>query len=126
MAADMPPGPGLASFRAMLPSSPVDKSIEYLASLLRRRQIRGPRECALATAWLLRKVVSTTRGTEPGKLIIRVQYVGKKLVDAAPRELTVGNIVRRVLGAIREEEENRDNDPHSPASSDVGSIPPTP
>jgi len=124
MAADLPPPPGLASFRAILPSWPVEKSIEYLISLLRRRQIRGPKQCALATAWLLRKVVSTTKASEPGKLIVRVQDVGKALVDAAPRELTVGNIVRRVLGAIREEEENRDN--ASPGSSDVGSIPPTP
>jgi len=124
MAADLPPPPGLASFRANLPSWPVDKSIEYLVSLLRRRQIRGPKQCALATAWLLRKVVSNTKATEPGKLIVRVQDVGKRLVEAAPRELTVGNIVRRVLGAIREEEENRDI--ASPASSEIGSIPPTP
>jgi len=124
MAAEIPPPPGLVSFRSNLPSWPVEKSIENLISLLRRRQIRGPKQCALATAWLLRKVVSTTRATDPGKLILRVQDVGKRLVEAAPRELTVGNIVRRVLGAIREEEENRDNG--SPGSSDVGSIPPTP
>ncbi|KAK5942215.1 GCD complex subunit gcd7 [Knufia obscura] len=124
MATDLPHPPGLASFRSILPSWPVEKSIEYLISLLRRRQIRGPKQCALATAWLLRKVVSTTRASEPGKLISRVQDVGKKLVEAAPRELAVGNIVRRVLGAIREEEENRENG--SPGSSDVGSIPPTP
>lgn len=124
MAAELPPPPGLVSFRANLPSWPVEKSVEYLISLLRRRQIRGPKQCALATAWLLRKVVSTTRASEPGKLLLRVQEVGKRLVEAAPRELTVGNIVRRVLGAIREEEENRQNG--SPGSSDVGSIPPTP
>lgn len=123
MAADLPT-PGLATFRAHLPSWPVEKSIEYLISLFRRRQIRGPKACALATAWLLRKVVSTTRAVEPGKLILRVQDVGKKLVEAAPRELTVGNIVRRVLGAIREEEENRAAD--TPTGSEGGSIPPTP
>lgn len=124
MSTDLPPAPGLASLKANLPSWPVEKSIEYLIFLLKRRQIRGPKSCALATAWLLRKVVSTTRATEPGKLIIRVQDVGKKLIDAAPRELTVGNIIRRVLGAIREEEENREAS--SPTSSEFGSIPPTP
>ncbi|KAK5082905.1 GCD complex subunit gcd7 [Lithohypha guttulata] len=124
MAADLLLVPGLASFRASLPSWPVEKSIEHLISLFRRRQIRGPKPCALATAWLLRKVVSTTRATEPGKLILRVQDVGKKLVEAAPRELTVGNIVRRVLGAIREEEENREAD--TPLGSEPNSIPPTP
>lgn len=121
---DLPPAPGLVLFRSNLPSWPVEKSIEHLVSLLRRRQVRGPKPCALATAWLLRKVVSTTRAPEPGKLITRVQEVGRKLVDAAPRELTVGNIVRRVLGAIREEEENRDAE--TPTSSEIGSIPPTP
>jgi len=54
-----------------------------------------------------------------------VQEVGKKLVEAAPRELTVGNIVRRVLGAIREEEENRDNG-STPDTTPIGSIPATP
>lgn len=125
MSSDIPPPPGLASFRTLLPSWPIEKSIEYLISLFRRRQIRGSKQCALATAWLLRKVVSTTRASEPGKLLLRVQEVGKKLVQATPRELTVGNIVRRVLGAIREEEENRENG-ETPESTPSGSIPPTP
>lgn len=125
MSTDLPPAPGLALFRANLSSWPVETSIEYLIFLFKRRQIRGPRPCALATAWLLRKVVSQVPATraEPGKLILRVQDVGKRLIQAAPRELTVGNIVRRVLGAIREEEENREA---SPNSSEFGSIPPTP
>lgn len=123
MSADLPPAPGLASLKANLPSWPVEKSIEYLIFLFKRRQIRGPKPCALATAWVLRKVVSTVRGNEATKLILRVQDVGRKLIEAAPRELAVGNIVRRVLGAIREEEENREA---SPTTSEFGSIPPTP
>ena len=44
-------------------------------------------------------------------MIERVQQVGQRLVTAQPRELAVGNIVRRVLGIIREEaEEDREGE----------------
>lgn len=44
-------------------------------------------------------------------LIVRVQQVGKRLVAAAPKELAIGNIVRRVLGLIRDEaEEDREGE----------------
>jgi translation initiation factor eIF-2B subunit beta len=36
-------------------------------------------------------------------LILRIQQVGQRLVEAQPREMVVGNIVRRVLGLIRDE-----------------------
>ena len=39
------------------------------------------------------------------RLIQRVKEVGKKLINAAPHEPAVGNIVRRVLSIIREEDE---------------------
>jgi translation initiation factor eIF-2B subunit beta len=76
-------------------------------SLLKRRQIRHSRLCAIATARLLRKVVASIRGSDPQKFIQRVQDVGKRLIAAQPRELVVGNIVRRVLGLIRDEEEEK-------------------
>lgn len=119
----LPPPPGLAYFRSHLQADSLEKSTELLVSLFRRRQIRGPKSSALATAWLLRKVVLTTRASDPTKLILRVRDVGRKLISAAPFELSVGNIVRRVLGAIREEEENRGETPNG---SDFGSVPPTP
>ena len=56
-----------------------------------------------------------------GKLIERVQQVGQRLTAAQPREIAVGNIVRRVLGVIRTEaEEDRDgeNSGFSEANSD--------
>lgn len=124
MASDIPPPPGLQAFRALVREWPIDRLTEYLLGLFRRRQIRGPKSCALATAWLLRKVVSTTKANEPSRLIYKVQETGKKLINAAPFELSVANVVRRVLGAIREEGENRDNE--TPGSSEFGSIPPTP
>ena len=74
--------------------------------LLKRRQIRYSRPCALATAVLLRRVVSGTRNADSEKLLKRVREVGRRLLAAQPRELVVGNIVRRVLGLIREEAED--------------------
>jgi translation initiation factor eIF-2B subunit beta len=88
---------------------------------LKRRQIKGSRACASATAYLLLRVISSYRTTDPAKLITRVQDVGRKLCAAQPRELVVGNIVRRILGLIREEaEEDREAD-FSQQSSDAGS-----
>ena len=49
--------------------------------------------------------------TDIARLIKRIQEVGQQLADAQPKELAVGNIVRRVLGVIRDEaEEDREGD----------------
>jgi translation initiation factor eIF-2B subunit beta len=69
----------------------------------------------------MRRVVAAYKVTDVTKLIERVQQVGQRLTAAQPREIAVGNIVRRVLGVIREEaEEDRDaeNIGFSEASSD--------
>ena len=124
--------PGLSSFLKSLKTNPIDTSIDNLISyvsnntvfvaamatdftdndrLLKRRQIRHSRSCAIATAYLLLRVISACRTTDAAKLIERVQSVGRRLVAAQPREMVVGNIVRRVLGLIRDEaEDERDGD----------------
>ncbi|OOG01157.1 hypothetical protein ASPCADRAFT_203020 [Aspergillus carbonarius ITEM 5010] len=103
--------PGLASFLKSLKTNPIDTSIDDLISLLKRRQIRHSRSCATATAYLLRSVISACRTSDANKLIERVQYVGRRVMAAQPREMVVGNIVRRVLGLIRDEaEDDRDGD----------------
>ena len=80
-------------------------------SLLKRRQIRNSRACAIATAHLLSLVVSKYQVTDITGLIERVQEVGQILTSAQPKELAVGNIVRRVLGVIRDEaEEDREGE----------------
>ncbi|CAG8164285.1 unnamed protein product [Penicillium nalgiovense] len=111
--------PGLGSFLKCLKTNPIDTSIETLISLLKRRQIRHSRSCATATAYLLRSVISACRTTDSAKLIERVQSVGRRLMAAQPREMVVGNIVRRVLGLIRDEAED-DRDAEF-ALSDIGS-----
>lgn len=70
--------------------------------LLKRRQIRQSRPCALATAELLLRVVAASKTRDHEALLTRIRQVGQRLVAAQPRELAVGNIVRRVLGVIRE------------------------
>lgn len=55
----------------------------------------------MATAHLLLRVVAKSRWTDIGKLLERIQQVGQRLIEAQPREMVVGNIVRRVLGMIR-------------------------
>ncbi|KAL4740808.1 hypothetical protein BDV11DRAFT_168757 [Aspergillus similis] len=110
-ATSAPLTPGLASFLKSLKTNPIDTSIDNLISLLKRRQIRHSRSCATATAYLLRSVISACRTSDASKLIERVQSVGRRLIAAQPREMVVGNIVRRVLGLIRDEaEDDRDGD----------------
>lgn len=66
-------------------------------------------------------MVKSTKSATPDKLIHRVTTVGRKIAAAQPRELAVGNIVRRVLGLIRDEaEEDRDEGDHSGISSEAG------
>ncbi|KAL1985097.1 hypothetical protein VTN96DRAFT_8226 [Rasamsonia emersonii] len=112
--------PGLASFLKSLKTNPIETSIDNLVSLLKRRQIRLSRSCAIATAYLLLRVVSAFRTTDAAKLIERVQSVGRRLMAAQPRELVVGNIVRRVLGLIRDEAED-DRDGEFSIASEAGS-----
>ena len=95
--------PSLQTFlQSLKQSKSVEQALELFISLLKRRQIRNPRACALGTAHLLLRVISTERTRNPQALIQRVRDVGRRLVAAQPRELAVGNIVRRVLGVIRE------------------------
>ncbi|KAH6674080.1 hypothetical protein B0J14DRAFT_30793 [Halenospora varia] len=91
--------------------------------LLKRRQIRNSRPCAMATAHLLLRVVAKFRWTDIGKLLQRIQEVGQRLIEAQPREMVVGNIVRRVLGMIRDEakEERNEDVSDSASNSQVGS-----
>ena len=88
-------------------------------SLLKRRQIRDSKPCAMATAYLLRRVVETFKITDVSGLIQRVQQVGQRLLAAQPREMAIGNIVRRVLGVIREEADE-DREGETSGYSDAG------
>ncbi|KAF2704770.1 nagb/rpia/CoA transferase-like protein [Pleomassaria siparia CBS 279.74] len=94
--------PGLTSFLKSLKTTPVDPSVEHFTSLLKRRQIRSSRPCAIATVALLLRVVIEFKGKDAAKLMERIRQVGRRMISAQPRELVVGNMVRRVLGLVRE------------------------
>lgn len=73
---------------------------------LKKRKIEGSQATAKLTAELLRSVISQQRvpyTNQAGALLDAIKNVGEQLIAANPVELAVGNIVRRVLHIIREE-----------------------
>ncbi|KAG9441598.1 hypothetical protein H6P81_017452 [Aristolochia fimbriata] len=74
---------------------------------LKKRKIEGSHATARHTADLLRSVISQHRvphTNQAASLIEAVKSVGEELIAANPVELAVGNIVRRILRIIREED----------------------
>ncbi|KAL2132874.1 hypothetical protein VTI74DRAFT_3188 [Chaetomium olivicolor] len=107
-------------------SQSLEASIEGLIFLLKRRQVQGD-ECAKATAHILRQVVAKSKWHDVDQLLHRVQSAGSRLARAAPLEPVIGNIVRRVLGLIRDEasEDRNVDDLASEAASDIQSLAPS-
>ncbi|KAI1778237.1 nagb/rpia/CoA transferase-like protein [Hypoxylon cercidicola] len=117
--------PDLDKFLDTLKGRPVDASIDFLISLLKRRQIQGSESCAIATARVLLQVVAKDKWTDVDQLIGRIQLVGRRLVAAQPHELVIGNIVKRVLGLIRDEaSEDRNDISNDSPSGGIPSLPP--
>ncbi|KIK08779.1 hypothetical protein K443DRAFT_84440 [Laccaria amethystina LaAM-08-1] len=83
--------------------APQHRSVEILASKLRRRSIVGSRATALETLLVLRQVISKARFSNINQLVEIIRSVGRRLVEAQPKEHSVGNTVRKVLHHIREE-----------------------
>jgi len=77
--------------------------VETLASKLRRRQVVGSRQAALETVLVVRQVVSKARFSSFEQLVEIIRSVGRRLVEAQPKEHSVGNTVRKILHHIREE-----------------------
>ncbi|ESR44665.1 hypothetical protein CICLE_v10001295mg [Citrus x clementina] len=81
---------------------------DFLNKLKKRgSKIEGSQATARQTAELLRSVISQQRvpyTNQAGALIDAVKAIGEQLIAANPVELAVGNIVRRVLHIIREED----------------------
>ncbi|KAJ7074298.1 hypothetical protein C8F01DRAFT_1099994 [Mycena amicta] len=79
------------------------RAVENLAWKLRRRQLVGSRATALETLLVLRQVISKSRFSNMEQLVTIIRGVGRRLVEAQPKEHSVGNTVRKVLHHIREE-----------------------
>uniref|UniRef100_A0A803NBC9 Translation initiation factor eIF2B subunit beta n=1 Tax=Chenopodium quinoa TaxID=63459 RepID=A0A803NBC9_CHEQI len=85
----------------------VQALVNDFVNKLRKRKIEGSQATAKHTAEFLRSVISQQRipyTNQAGALIDAVKAVGEQLIAANPVELAVGNIVRRVLHIIREED----------------------
>ncbi|KAF9014047.1 eukaryotic translation initiation factor 2B beta subunit [Cyathus striatus] len=79
------------------------RAVETLAAKLRRRQVVGSRAAALETVLVLRQVVSKARFSNLEQLVSIIRSAGRTLVEAQPKEHSVGNTVRKVLHHVREE-----------------------
>ena len=71
-----------------------------------RRQVEGSLETAKKTAELMRFVLSSVRlvgkhSPDVASMLLAVRTAGSRLVAAKPLELTIGNVVRRVLHIVR-------------------------
>ncbi|KAL6837982.1 hypothetical protein V8C40DRAFT_231317 [Trichoderma camerunense] len=119
----------LEKFLKSLKGQPLEASVNSLISLLKRRQIKGSEPCAVATAHILLQVVARSKWHDVDSLLINVSRTGRKLVDAQPNELVIGNIVRRVLGLIRDEASEDRGDTADESASDAPTptdiVPPT-
>ncbi|XP_047309131.1 translation initiation factor eIF-2B subunit beta [Impatiens glandulifera] len=85
----------------------VHSIVNEFANKLRKRKIEGSKATSKQTAELLRSVISQQRvphTNQAGALINAISAVGEQLIAANPVELAVGNIVRRILHIIREED----------------------
>ncbi|KAI9106227.1 hypothetical protein DFS34DRAFT_53474 [Phlyctochytrium arcticum] len=96
----------------------INAQIDTLAAKLRRRQIVGSYNVSIATSRVLRNVIASSRCNDVEQLSALVKEVGARLESAQPIELSVGNMVKRVLHLIKEE-----SDVSSQATDPVGATP---
>ncbi|KAI5818833.1 hypothetical protein BZA77DRAFT_337392 [Pyronema omphalodes] len=81
-------------------------SVDRYIDALKRRSIRNPTPAAVGTAQLCLRLIGSHKFTTIGNLVDYVLTIEAKLSTARPKEMSIRNMVRRVLGIIREEAEN--------------------
>ncbi|XAO22011.1 hypothetical protein I312_100774 [Cryptococcus bacillisporus CA1280] len=84
-------------------ADPNARLTDTLCTSLRRRQIVGSLNVALATAALIQSIVRSAKYNTIDELLALIKAVGRKLTEANPKELAASNIIRRILRLIREE-----------------------
>lgn len=100
-------------------SSDINVAIEHFITRLKRRQIDGPYAMALETLQLLKRFISQARWSHVSELIEQIRHLANKLEKAQPTAFACGNVIRRILAVVREEEEEemRANSPQATSSS---------
>ena len=99
----------------------IQKLVDPFVLKLKRHQIEGDREIALAVAQLLMRVISAARWSDPHDLIDLIRKTGKVIIGTRSKEIITGNIIRRVLALIRDEIET-DNSESTPMMSSMFSL----
>eukprot|EP00029_Vermamoeba_vermiformis_P011854 TRINITY_DN6660_c0_g1_i1.p1 TRINITY_DN6660_c0_g1~~TRINITY_DN6660_c0_g1_i1.p1 ORF type:complete len:358 (-),score=126.87 TRINITY_DN6660_c0_g1_i1:10-1083(-) len=84
---------------------------------LKRGKITGSYAAAKETAEILRTLIGHTRWSNAKHLIEIIKSVGKRMTQAKPMELAIGNMIRRVLYLIREEYTQQQDE--QPATNDL-------
>lgn len=87
----------------LAPCPSVKSQLDLIVTGLRRRQLCGGYNCAKTTVELIRSVIGQCKFTSTYNMMNAVRVIGRILMTSAPSEMTIGNIVRRVLFMIREE-----------------------
>lgn len=96
--------------------------VESFISKLKRRQVTGSYNVAIATCQFLMRVTSISRWNTVSEFIKVIRSVGKRITDAQPREFAAGNIIRRVLAIIRDEtnvSSNKSSNESAPVSTSM-------
>lgn len=96
--------------------------VDPVVSQMKRHQIGGDKDIALAIAHLLMRVISAARWSNSYDLIALIRKVGTVMINAQPREMITGNIIRRVLALIRDEIETEGNNDNTPMMSSMFSL----
>ena len=104
----------------------IQDTVEDYCAQLRRGAV-GKRALPICkrTAEILRLMVTNQKHADASALIDEIRAVGLKLQQAKPSELSIGNIVRRVLHIIREEVQHEaadEEDEPSERSSDTSKV----
>jgi len=84
----------------------LEKKITQFTQALKRGRIHGSFAVSRHTAEIMRLVVATIKWPNARSLLEAVKAYGRRLIEAKPLELAIGNTVRRVLFIIREEYTN--------------------
>ncbi|OXU23167.1 hypothetical protein TSAR_016970 [Trichomalopsis sarcophagae] len=87
----------------ILSEDKVHESVLKLARSINYGDIKGTYEIVIATIAVLKEIVTNTEWTTAKKLMDSIVLNGKHLIESAPIEACIGNMIRRVLQIIREE-----------------------
>eukprot|EP01103_Thecamoeba_quadrilineata_P019603 TRINITY_DN8010_c0_g1_i1.p1 TRINITY_DN8010_c0_g1~~TRINITY_DN8010_c0_g1_i1.p1 ORF type:complete len:357 (+),score=71.99 TRINITY_DN8010_c0_g1_i1:31-1071(+) len=99
----------------------MDKNVEselhsFLAQI-RRNKVVGSFNVAKKTMDLLLKAIESHKWKNTQTVMELVKDLGKKLIEAQPLELAIGNVVKRVLNIIREEYKSQRQGSNKPSQA---------